>query len=1273
MFREIVSILVVFSMIFIDLPISFSSPAGAMTPVNHGVITTYANASYYHYYGGAATSAGDVNGDGYDDFMMSDPHNNTGGTDRGLVFLMLGKSNGWAKGLNMSVASASWYGQTDNEELGSYIEPVGDVTGDGYNDVMIGNYLIFGKATGWKAQSNISTADVTIYGKNMTVDSGGNPLSLGDVNGDGLDDIALRAPGANSEGKTYLLFGRRSGWPTFMDLFKYMNASYVGENAQDQDFEIFGGGDVNGDHYNDFFVISEGIHNGKVYLVLGKKDGWTIGVDLANADATFVGPKNANLTTCANIVGDINGDGIDDFIIVTPYDGSSPQGHAYLFFGQNDGWKKDVSYTTSNASFKSESGSYISDADHIGDVNGDGIDDLVLSHRYNDGYVYLFLGKKDNWGINVSTSTAYSSYISPESVFGLGHRVSGGDLNRDGTNDLVISATGGGDDLYFPTDFVIFGENASPPSIIDSLKVYSGSDYLKEINNSTMGSTIYIEVIGNDSNPSRTDLILVNISSNVSSPVGYPLMLRETGQNTGQYRGNFTLMNRTLKDKSWLRSAPFEKVKITSYADNTKSKSVLVGNIWIKGKLKNTIVQEDQSFNASFTNENGTTTIWDFKSNATWLAWNGTNHNLSGVPSNRDVGWYYVNITIKDAYGYRDFNNFSLKVINTPPAFTTQNVQNASQNVYYSVDYNSTDDDSFMVTYHLATNATWLKISAPFGVLSGTPKSDNVGVFWVNVSADDGNGGWAYTNFTLGVNNVNDPPKIQTIDVKSVTENHLYYLKYYATDPDSYDTNLKWSITTDAKWLHVNNATAELNGTPMNDDVGTYQVNVIVEDSFHATDSHAFILTVINVNDPPVWTEVPVDISILEGTTFQTKIKAVDVDLGSKLYYNIQSIPWTNITIGHLNGSIKWATPVVGKYLINVSVSDTTFTIYHIFNLTVLKLAGTPKASLIYPKDKEMLNIQDPTFKWNLTQDGNNTLWSDFYIGKNLTEVSQFSIYTHLGTNLETNHYTTNITFEKESIYYWTVIPHSTEQVGLCLDGIWSFSIAKATIANSPPTITSNAPLLAIVGTEYLYDVNATDSDHNDSLIYNLTQKPADMTIDPISGLIRWIPLRSQTGIQKVSVEVSDGKVSIFQDFSINVIYIPLKWNHPPTLSPISNQTINVEQTFQYQINATDPDAEDRLTFVLSDNPAGMFISSSGLIVWTPTSDQVGVHIITINVTDGKNSTSFQFKIEVKSTAKSDHNNGLTWMISMALLIIIVIIIAALIVIIIHRKKKKVE
>ena len=105
-----------------------------------------------------------------------------------------------------------------------------------------------------------------------------------------------------------------------------------------------------------------------------------------------------------------------------------------------------------------------------------------------------------------------------------------------------------------------------------------------------------------------------------------------------------------------------------------------------------------------------------------------------------EVGEYWVNITIDDTMNI-DYTNFTLTVINVndAPVIITNDIETANEDEYYEVDYEAIDVDTPQkdLIWTMIGNASWLEFEPTTAVLSGTPKNDDVGECWVNISVED--------------------------------------------------------------------------------------------------------------------------------------------------------------------------------------------------------------------------------------------------------------------------------------------------------------------------------------------------------------------------------------------------------------------------------------------------------------------------------------------------------------------------------------------------------
>ena len=460
---------------------------GAVLPLSNYADATFLGATTYDYAGDRVAMVGDVNADGYDDFLIAAYGGRVGDNPAGAAYLFLGRfAADWGAGFNISLADAAFGGEAAADYIGRDVSVAGDVNGDGYDDFLIGAYLfdppglinagkvylVLGRsAADWGLAFNLADADASFIGE-ASYDYAASTLSgAGDVNGDGYDDFLIGAYGNDDAGpdagKAYLVLGRPGAdWGNDISLGD-ADATFLGESSHHwAGYSVAGAGDTNEDGYDDlligaFFNDDSAVNAGKAYLVLGLADAdWGQDFNLAGADAAFLG-ESANDYAGYTVAdaGDVNGDGLGDFLIGAAYndEGGSEAGEAYLILGRTTAdWGTSFSLSNADASFRGRNAHDPASfaLSSAGDVNRDRYDDFLIgAHLYDHsdaltdtGRAYLVLGRPSGWQLDRSLVDlaaakdilAFDGEAAQDQ--GATDLSGGGDVNGDGFADFLVGA-----------------------------------------------------------------------------------------------------------------------------------------------------------------------------------------------------------------------------------------------------------------------------------------------------------------------------------------------------------------------------------------------------------------------------------------------------------------------------------------------------------------------------------------------------------------------------------------------------------------------------------------------------------------------------------------------------------------------------------------------------------------------------------------------------------------------------------------------------------------
>ena len=478
---------------------------------------------------------------------------------------------------------------------------------------------------------------------------------------------------------------------------------------------------------------------------------------------------------------------------------------------------------------------------------------------------------------------------------------------------------------------------------------------------------------------------------------------------------------------------------------------------------------------------------------------------------------------------------------------------------------NASDVDDPVLSF--TDNTSLFDIDSSTGQIDFTPGEAEVGSWFVNVTVTDHLGAMAWVHFKVTIVNVNDPPVISTLDVTTATEWKEYRIKYNATDPDKGDTVLTWSLRTAGHWLTIDPSTGVLNGTPGEADIGHGYVNVTVSDPHGANASHNFTLNVININEPPVWKNVPKDAIMKDTDKYSFDVNATDQDLADRITYGVRVTPSLKVSIDTVTGVLS-CTPdpgTSGNYTLNISATDGTWTIYHSFKIQVTHIIvpvdQPPTATLKAPADGSEVALLNPTLEWAVYDAESEAVTSDLYLGKDRNQVLGNNPSALLATATSAHSFKITTPLEKGTTYYWTVVPKDPSAVGSCPSGVWSFKVKADAVVNQPPVLTPiTTKQEATAGQTFKLQVQGSDPDPGDAskLTYSLSGQPNGMIIDPSKGLIYYVPTEAQAGNYTVKVTLSDGKESVNMTFQLEVKKATVNPPNPHHDNGLSNLMIGL-------------------------------------------------------------------------------------------------------------------
>jgi hypothetical protein len=337
--------------------------------------------------GSSVSSAGDVNGDGFDDLIIGARYADGNGIyNAGQSYVVFGSNSGFGAGLDLSTLNGSngfaINGIAVYDNSGYSVSSAGDVNGDGFDDLIIGarladpnglniagqSYVVFGSNSGFGAGLDLEELNgsngFAINGIAAGDESGISVSSAGDINGDGFDDLIIGAREASPNGiifagQSYVVFGSNSGFGAGLDLSTLNGSNGFAINgiaAGDiSGWSVSSAGDINGDGFDDLIIGAKyadpnGIRSGQSYVVFGQGTTPTNQPRVANTDSATTAQNTAVTLEASTLLAndtDANGDRLSLTGVSNPVNGSVTFSNGNVIFTPSTNFTGNASFNYS--------------------------------------------------------------------------------------------------------------------------------------------------------------------------------------------------------------------------------------------------------------------------------------------------------------------------------------------------------------------------------------------------------------------------------------------------------------------------------------------------------------------------------------------------------------------------------------------------------------------------------------------------------------------------------------------------------------------------------------------------------------------------------------------------------------------------------------------------------------------------------------------------------------------------------------------------------------
>jgi hypothetical protein len=439
--------------------------------------------------------------------------------------------------------------------------------------------------------------------------------------------------------------------------------------------------------------------------------------------------------------------------------------------------------------------------------------------------------------------------------------------------------------------------------------------------------------------------------------------------------------------------------------------------------------------------------------------------------------------------------------------YATDGMTRAGSSVKFSV-FDS--DSGFYIEDNLRTDGRYSV------VISGNPGETITVRAWTqnnNVSQTISlNGVMHNFNMILNLSMPRLPPQIISVPVLVAYEDIEYAYDVEATSPNN--AIFAYQLLDAPPSMQIDAVSGLISWIPQENDVGMHNVSVKVPDG-DLFDTQTFVLEVLSVNDPPVFTSIP-GTDAKAGEKYNYDADAVDPDSSNLTYSLIISPP--GMAVDTSSGLISWTPGVLqaGSHNIIIEVSDGNLSALQSYILFVNNFTNHDPSITSVPVT---VSYEDSIYTYNVTAndiDGDNLTFLIIEAPAGMNIGTRNGNISYLPDNNEVGQH--NITIKAQDLHGGFTVQRF---------------LLKIINVNDPPILVSTPRITVYQWDLYSYDADALDPD-GDNLTYSLIKKQPLMSINKKTGMIYWLP--TKIGTYEIIVQVKDSNLSTKQIFSVEVM-----------------------------------------------------------------------------------------------------------------------------------------